>query len=78
MWLAPEKETRQNPYSGVKVLVNPVELAIYDHTMQSYHDHIELGAGGDYAEARKLYKDFIKGKNWFIENNVEAYMELID
>lgn len=78
MWLAPEKETRQNPYSGVKVLLNPVELAIYDHTMQSYHDHIELGTGGDYAEARKLYKDFIKGKNWFIENNVEAYMELID
>ena len=78
MWLAPEKETRQNPYSGVKVLLNPVELAIYDHLMQSYHDHIELGTGGDLVEARKLYKDFNKGKNWFIENNVRAYMDLID
>ncbi len=78
MWLAPEKETRQNPYSGVKVLLNPVELAIYDHLMQSYHDHIELGTGGDLVEARKLYQDFKKGKEWFIENNVRAYMELID
>ena len=78
MWLAPEKETRQNPYSGVKVLLNPVELAIYDHTMASYHDHIELGTMGDLVEARKLYKDFNKGKNWFIENNIRAYMDLID
>lgn len=78
MWLEPEKGTRQNPYSGVKVLLNPVELAIYDHTMQSYHDHIELGTMGDLVEARKLYKDFNKGKNWFIENNVRAYMDLID
>ena len=78
MWLAPEKETRQNPYSGVKVLLNPVELAIYDHTMQSYHDHIELGPMGDLVEARKLYKDCNKGKEWFIENNVRAYMDLID
>jgi len=78
MWLEPTKATRQNPYSGVKVLLNPVELAIYDHTMQSYHDHIELGTMGDLVEARKLYKDFNKGKNWFIENNVRAYMELID
>jgi len=78
MWLEPEKSSRQNPYSGVIVELNPVELAIYDHTMMAYHDHIELGTGGDLVEARKLYKDFIKGKNWFIENNVEAYMELID
>ena len=78
MWLEPEKNTRQNPYSGVTVEMNPVELAIYDHTMQSYHEHIELGTMGDYKEARKLYKDFNKGKNWFIENNIQAYMQLID
>ena len=78
MWLAPEKETRQNPYSGVKVLLNPVEFAIYDHLIQSYHDHIELGTGGDLVEARKLYQDFKKGKEWFIENNIRAYMDLID
>ena len=77
-WLEPEKNTRQNPYSGVIVEMNPVELAIYDHTMQSYHEHIELGTMGDYKEARKLYKDFNKGKNWFIENNIRAYMDLID
>ena len=78
MWLEPEKGKRQNPYSGVIVELNPVEMAIYDHTMMAYHDHIELGTMGDLVEARKLYKDFNKGKNWFIENNVEAYMDLID
>jgi hypothetical protein len=78
MWLEPEKGSRQNPYSGVIVELNPVEMAIYDHTMMAYHDHIELGTGGDLVEARKMYKDFTKGKNWFIENNIEAYMDLID
>ena len=78
MWLEPEKSSRQNPYSGVIVELNPVEMAIYDHTMMAYHDHIELGTGGDLVEARKMYKDFTKGKNWFIENNVQAYMDLID
>jgi len=78
MWLAPEKEVRQNPYSGVKVLLNPVELAIYDHLMDCYHEHIELGNEGYLKEARKLYQDFNKGKNWFIENNIRAYMDLID
>jgi hypothetical protein len=78
MWLEPEKGSRQNPYSGVIVELNPVEMAIYDHTMMAYHDHIELGTGGDLVEARKMYKDFTKGKNWFIENNVQAYMDLID
>jgi hypothetical protein len=78
MWLEPEKGSRQNPYSGVIVELNPVEMAIYDHTMMAYHDHIELGTGGDLVEARKMYKDFTKGKNWFIENNIQAYMDLID
>lgn len=78
MWLEPEKSSRQNPYSGVIVELNPVEMAIYDHTMMAYHDHIELGTGGDLVEARKLYKEFNKGKEWFIENNVQAYMDLID
>ena len=78
MWLAPEKEFRQNPYSGVKVELNPVELAIYDRLMGSYHEHIELGNEGYLKEARKLYQDFNKGKNWFIENNIRAYMDLID
>jgi len=83
MWLEPEKGTRQNPYSGVIVKLNPVEMAIYDRTMMSYHEHISVGANGfndygDLLEARKLYEDFKKGKEWFIENNIQAYMDLID
>jgi hypothetical protein len=78
MWLEPEKNTRQNPYSGVTVELNPVELSIYDTLMTAYHDHIELGTGGDLKQARTAYDIFIAGKNWFIENNIEAYMDLID
>ena len=78
MWLEPEKNTRQNPYSGVTVELNPVELSIYDTLMTAYHDHIELGSGGDLKQARTAYEIFRTGKDWFIENNIEAYMDLID
>ena len=53
-----------NPYSGQSVLLTPTEVAVYDVTMGSYH----MG----------LYDTFYKGKNWFMENNIEAYMTLID
>ena len=86
MWLEPEKNTRQNPYSGVIVELNPVELSIYDTLMTAYHDHIELGIRSQnasiqdlsLAQARTAYEIFRAGKDWFIENNIEAYMDLID
>ena len=78
MMLAPNPEIRQNPYSGVTVELNPVELAIFDLLMDAYETHLKVGDDGDYEEARLLYSEFNKGKNWFIENNVEAYMDLID
>ena len=53
-----------NPISGRDIELNPVELAVYDVTMGSYH----VG----------LYDDFYKGRDWFLENNIEAYMVLID
>ena len=67
-----------NPYSEVKVTLNPVETAIYDCTMGSYHAHLMAGEAGQQVIASKLYKDFYKGKIWFIENNPEAYFQLID
>ena len=73
-----EPEVVANPYSGVKVTLNPVEVAIYDATMGAYNIHIDLGNVGKYDDARRWYKDFNKGKNWFIENNIDAYMKLID
>ena len=53
-----------NPYSGQTIMLTPTEVAVYDVTMGSYH----MG----------LYDTFRKGKDWFLENNVEAYMTLID
>ena len=73
-----ESETIANPYSGITIELNPVEVAIYDATMGAYNIHLSLGNVGKYDDARKWYKEFYKGKNWFIENNINAYMKLID
>ena len=73
-----EPEVVVNPYSGVKVTLNPVEVAIYDATMGAYNIHIDLGNVAKYDDARRWYKEFYKGKTWFIENNIDAYMKLID
>ena len=78
MMIAPEPEIRQNPYSGVKVELNPVELAIFDRLMDAYHTHLEVGNAGDIEKAQMLYSVYLTGKNWFIENNIVAYMDLID
>jgi len=73
-----EPEVIVNPYSGVKVTLNPIEVAIYDATMGAYHIHIDLGKVAKYDDAKHWYREFYKGKNWFLENNIDAYMKLID
>ncbi len=54
----------KNPFSGVGFTLSPEEVAVYD-----YLKGCELI--GDYAKLRK-------GIDWFIENNCEAYMALLD
>ena len=78
MMIEKEDETVKNPYTEVEVTLNPVEVAIYDCLMGSYHAHLAAGNAGQTEVARSLYKDFNKGKDWFIENNVGAYFKLID
>jgi hypothetical protein len=78
MMIGKEDETVKNPYTEVEVKLNPVEVAIYDCLMGSYHAHLAAGNAGQTIVAKGLYKDFYKGKDWFIENNVEAYFKLID
>jgi len=73
-----EPEVVANPYSGITIKLNPIEVAIYDSTMGAYNIHLDLGNVGMYNDAKYWYEEFYKGKNWFIENNVEAYMTLID
>jgi hypothetical protein len=53
-----------NPFSGQGIMLSPEEVAVYD-TLKGCEIF------GDYAGLRK-------GINWFIENNAEAYMVLLD
>lgn len=53
-----------NPFSGEACILTPEEVAVYD-----YLKGCELM--GDYNGVRK-------GINWFIDNNAEAYMTLLD
>jgi hypothetical protein len=78
MQIGEEDEVAINPYSEVKVTLNPVEIAIYDCLMGSYHAHLLAGDTGNMETAKSLYDDYYKGKDWFIENNPDAYFKLID
>jgi len=70
-------ETVSNRFTGIKVKLNPVEVAVYDVLMGSYNLHLQVGKS-NIEQSRELYNDFNKGKNWFIENNSQAYFDLID
>ncbi|MFA5715969.1 MAG: hypothetical protein WC998_09525 [Candidatus Paceibacterota bacterium] len=60
-----EKEQEiKNPYSGVGYILNPLEIAVYD-----------LLKG---CERLNNYELMGKCINWFMENNAEAYMILLD
>ena len=54
----------KNPFSGEGITLQPEEIAVYD-----YLKGCELM--GDYKGLRK-------GIDWFIDNNAEAYMVLLD
>ncbi len=54
----------KNPYTGVVTILTPTEVAVFDYLMGCY------GLG--------MMEEFYKCKDWFIENNVTAYMEQID
>lgn len=54
----------ENPFSGESVMLTPDEVAVYD-----YLKGCELI--GDYKGLRK-------GLDWFIDNNAQAYITLLD
>jgi hypothetical protein len=54
----------RNPFSGETCVLTPEELAVYD-----YLKGCELM--GDYNGVRN-------GLSWFMDNNAEAYMTLLD
>ena len=54
----------RNPFSGESAVLSPEEVAVYD-----YLKGCELM--GDYKGLRKALE-------WFMKNNAEAYMTLLD
>ena len=78
MEISDTTEIVTNPYSEVEVELNPIEVAVYDVLMGCYELHLLAGKDDKMEQAREFYNDFQKGKNWFIENNPDAYFKLID
>jgi hypothetical protein len=61
-----------NPYSGVEVYLNPVELSMYD-----FIKGCEMLCSA-YGPGCHLENDFSKGLYWFKHNSYENYMKLLD
>jgi hypothetical protein len=64
MILDDEPVSVENSFSGESIVLSPDEVAVYD-----YIKGCELI--GD-------YKNLQKGIDWFIKNNTQAYMTLLD
>jgi len=54
----------RNRFGGESIVLQPEELAVYDYLMG--------------CEMMGDYKGLRKGLDWFMENNPEAYMVLLD
>ena len=54
----------RNRFSGEPCVLTPEEVAVYDYLMG--------------CEMMGDYKGLRKGLDWFIDNNAEAYMTLLD
>ncbi len=59
-----ESEEIRNPFSGAKVILDPVEVAV--------HDYIKG------CEIMQVYDHFDDARHWFMEKNPQAYMILLD
>lgn len=61
-----------NPYSGCSCWLSPKELSMYDF-IKGTEMLLEGGARSKY-----LVNSFYEGLWWFKDNNIEAYMILLD
>mgnify|MGYP003665341256 FL=1 len=67
-----EGDKVRNPFSGEEYELTPEELSMYDFVMGAQMI-IEMGMNND-----KIITDFRNGRDWFRNNNKEAYMVLLD
>ena len=63
-----------NPFSGDSYELNGVELSMYDFIMGSQYV-MEVAPK---TVTEKQINEFHKALSWFRQNNVEAYMVLLD
>ena len=61
-----------NPFSKEKYKLNNIELSMYDFIMGATIA-MEMGIINN-----KITKEHIRGLDWFKQNNIEAYMVLLD
>ena len=61
-----------NRFSGEEYELNNVELSMYDFVM-GVTTMLELG-----MYSPSMVDDHRKGLDWFVKNNIEAYMVLLD
>jgi hypothetical protein len=64
----------RNPFSGETCLLTAEELSMYD-LIKGAEMAIAMGMGIDQEECYKIMR---KGMDWFIQNNPQAYMTLLD
>lgn len=58
----------ENPFTGATAELTAVELSVYDFIMGAQM----------FANSSKVQNDVRKGLDWFIKENPDAYMALLD
>jgi len=71
-----EGDIVENPFSGAEFYLNGDELSMYDFLKGAEYTLIIMSEKDETDD--QLVKDFDKGRDWFIKNNSEAYMKLLD
>ncbi len=64
----------RNPFSGETCLLTAEELSMYD-LIKGAEMAIAMGMVVDHEECYKIMR---RGIDWFIQNNPQAYMTLLD
>ena len=66
----------RNRFSGEEIELNAMELSMYDLTMGAsiLSEQEDTIWGGN----PEVIKDLRRGLDWFIKNNIDAYMVLLD
>ena len=67
-------ETVTNPFSGEQYDLNGIELSMYDFIMGSQYV-MEVAPK---TVTSKQINEFHKALRWFQQNNIDAYMVLLD